>query len=819
MVALRICQDDELPWSQFSGAREPSRRRPVFYGYVCVIVLCVQVPRAMESTIFQRVLRSRKTHGDEMHGRSWFTSYLKLRYSFLTFALAVVTASCGGGGSASAPPPPPPPPPAAATPVFWPVPGSYSQTQAGQTITLSDSSSGAIIYYTTDGTTPTTSSTAYSIPITISSTTTLKAIAAGTAYTTSAVATGAYTLTPPGTGPTVSVVLTTSDSTRQLAAQPPISFSTANGGSNLVYVDETEGYQPIEGFGAATTDSAMYLLNEVAKIKQASQFTQAMSDLFTRNGNGIGLSFIRNPMGASDIARSVYSFDDNGGAADPTLANFSIAHDQTDIIPLIQQAKTLNPQLKIMANPWSPPGWMKDSGSMIGGSLLSSMYTPFANYFVKYVQAYSQAGINIDYISLQNEPLFVPTSYPGMCMRADSSAADCAGSQTDQATALFGYVLPALSVANLNTKALVYDHNWDRPDYPANVLLNQNLSQIAGVAWHGYGGTPGAMTTIQNMFPSVGAYETEHSGFVSNSDQTRLDFEEITQCMRNWARAYVKWSLALDENQGPHTGGCGTCTPIVTVNSSSGNVTYSSEFYTMGHFSKYVLPDATRVYSSNALGIVTAAFVNPAPDNSRVLVAFNDSTQSQTFEVQWGTQLFTYTLPSLAGATFTWSGTQSGTPAYTVSAKSQIWASSFNSTAGNDTPGNSGTWGLQTEQTSDNNGGYDVGFANDGDYAVYKNVDFGAGVSAVSARLACLQVSGQNGGGNCGGTLEFHLDSAQGTLVASVTVPATGGWQTWQTTPSASASGASGVHDLYVVFKAPASGTTGLGNLNWFQFN
>jgi len=757
-----------------------------------------------------------------MYGTHFACTRLRIAANSCCVALLVVFAA-GCGGTSSAPPPPPPPPPAAAaTPAFFPVPGAYSQTQAGQMITLTDATAAAAIYYTTDGSTPTTASTVYANPFTINATATIKAIATASGFSTSAVASGSYTLTPPGTGPTVAVVVTTDDQTRKLTLQPSVSFSAATSGNpNPIYMDETEVYQPIEGFGASTTDTAMFDLYEIAKVKQPQQFTQAVQDLFTRQANGIGLSFLRNPMGASDLARTVYSFDDNvvNGVPtpDPTLANFSIAHDQADIIPFLLLAKAANPQIKIMANPWSPPGWMKTSGSMIGGSLLATpttVYDSFANYFVKYIQAYKSAGITIDYVSLQNEPLFVPNSYPGMCMPATSASTDCASS-TDQQTALFSHVLPALTAAGLTTKVLVYDHNWDRGDYPQNVLVaNQaNLSQIAGVAWHGYGGTPGVMTPIHNMFPTIGQYETEHSGFVTNSDQASIDFPEIIQNMRNWARAFVKWSLSVDENQGPHTGGCGTCSPIAQVNSTTGNITYSIEYYTLGHFSKYVLSGANRVYSSNAQGIVTAAFVNP--DSSRVMVAYNTSAATQTFEVLWGTQSFTYTLPSLAAATFTWNGTLvAGAPAYTVNAKSQIQASSFNSTAGNNTPGNYQTWGLETELTSDTNGGYDVGFASDGSYAVYKNVDFGTGVTGVTARLACLQNPG-----NCGGTLNFHLDSSTGTLVASVTIPSTGGFQTWQTTPSVAVSGASGVHDLYVVFKAPASGTTALGNVNWFKFN
>jgi len=578
---------------------------------------------------------------------------------------------------------------------------------------------------------------------------------------------------------TVSVWLTTDNQRTKLQQQPSVTFSTAGGGSNPVFVDENQGYQTIEGFGASFTDSAAYLLNQVAT---PSARASALNNLFTRNGSGIGVSFIRNPMGASDLARNHYSYDDlPTGQTDPNLIYFSIAHDQTDIIPLVLQAKQLNPQLKIMATPWSPPGWMKDSGSLIGGSLLPSMYTPFANYFAKYILAYQVAGIPIDYVSLQNEPLFVPSDYPGMMMDAAT-----------QTTLLRYYILPAFASNGITTKALVYDHNWDRPDYPDTAFSDLNLAnsiQVAGVAWHGYGGTPGAMTSLHNKYPMKGNYETEHSGGTWVSDQVKADFEEITQVMRNWGITFVKWSLALDQNRGPHAGGCGTCNPLVTVNNTSGAVSYNIDYYTLGHFSKFVLPGASRIYSSNASGVVSAAFINP--DGSKALVAYNDTRTSKTFQVQWGSQSFAYTLAGLAGATFTWSGAQNG--GYAVDAKSQIQASSFNTTLG-----------LQTEVTTDTLGGYDVGYADDGDYSVYKRVNFPANITTANVRVASA---------GSGGALEFRLDGPTGQMIGSVSIPVTGGWQKW-TTVSGAVSGASGLHDLYIVFR----GATSIGNMNWFQF-
>jgi glucosylceramidase len=688
--------------------------------------------------------------------------------------------------------------PAAATPTFSPAPGSYTTAQS---VSIADTTAGAAIYYTTDGTTPTTSSTLFSStsPIAVTTTTTIEAIAVASGFAQSAVATGTYTF--PASGTSVSVVESTNDQSLLMAAQPGINFTTSTGdaGTNTVVVDATQQYQTIDGFGAAFTDSAAYLLNEVA---QPSQRSTTMSNLFTRNGTGIGLSFMRNPMGASDIARSVYSFDDQPvGTTDPTLAGFSIQHDQTDIIPIILQAKTLNPQLKIMANPWSPPGWMKDPSSMspvsmLGGTLLmtSANETAFANYFVKYIQAYQAAGINIDYISLQNEPLNITNAYPSMGMN-DST----------QLALLQGYVLSALATNNITSKVFVYDHNWDTPSYPETVLgglTNAQLAQVAGTAWHGYGGTPGAQQTVQNLFPTLGTWETEHSGGTWISDQFTSDFLEITQVLRNSGKAYVKWSLALDQNLGPNLtqdeglGGCNTCTPIVTVNSSTGDVTYDIEYYTLGHYSKYVLPGAVRIYSSNTPAIATAAFLNP--DGSTALIAYNSTSSSQTFNVQWGSGLdFSYTLPALSAATFTWTSAQSGAPI--TAATAQIQGSSYSNQAG-----------LETENTGDSTGEYDLGYLTAGSWVLYNNVDFGGSgsISTVNVRTAS--------GGN-GGTATFYLDSKTSTPIATVQLPVTGGWQTWQTV-SGTVTGASGVHNLYVVFTGGGT-TDSISNVNWFQFN
>jgi glucosylceramidase len=599
---------------------------------------------------------------------------------------------------------------------------------------------------------------------------------------------------------TVSVWLTTDDQKALLQPQPDVNFTgdPIVSSSPVVVIDEHSMHQVVEGFGASMTDSSAFLLHQTLPT---SNLVAVMRSLFDRT-EGIGISFLRNPIGASDLARTVYSYDDQPmGTADSSLASFSIDHDRVDVLPLLLMAKGINPQIKMMGTPWSPPGWMKTSGSMIGGSLKTAASSVLAAYLVRYLQAYASAGVPVDYISLQNEPLYLPDDYPGMSMGS-----------TEQLGLLRDYVLPAMHAANLPTKILVYDHNWDQAVYPRSVLSDAAIAgspNVAGTAWHWYAGSPGAMTTIHNLYPGLNNYVTESSGGTWIGDEVKQDFEMIVHSMRNWASAYVKWGLALDQNRGPHSGGCGTCTPLVTIDSGTGAVSYQIDYYTLGHFSKFVLPGSVALWSSNVPGVISAAFATP--NGKLVLVAYNDSSADKTFQVSWHGRSFVYSLPSLAGATFTWIASARGrtvgqsTPAaapravlrprYVIPATSQIQASSYTQIAN-----------VQSEPCSDTEGGFDIGYSVDGGWLEFDNIDFGSGPTAVDARWAS---------GGSGGALEFHLDSTAGPIVASGFLPVTGGWQTWQTL-SIPVSGAQGLHRVFVVFRG--NGADGLGNLNWFRF-
>ncbi|GAA2229924.1 lectin [Streptomyces nogalater] len=460
-------------------------------------------------------------------------------------------------------------------------------------------------------------------------------------------------------GEQVTAWLTTTDDpagrhvVRGLAPQTPFAFqSGAGGGGENITVDENTRYQTFTGGGASFTDTAAWLMNGSGALSPATR-DAAMRKLFSPT-DGIGLSFLRNPMGASDLARYGYTYDDvPAGQSDPGLAKFSIAHDLADVVPLTRQALRLNPSLTVMASPWTAPAWMKDSGSLNGGWLKAENYGVYASYFVKYLQAYQAQGIDVRYVTAQNEPTCC-SGYPSMSWNASGLAYFTKNE-----------LLPKLQAAGLGTKVLAHDWNWDVYDsYAAQTVDDpavRSHPNFGGIAWHGYGGDVGKQTAVHDRYPALDAFGTEHSGGTWIANQQREDMSDIITYTRNWAKSVTKWSLAVDQNMGPHNGGCGTCTGLVTVHNgdgASGTVDYTVEYYDMGHLTKFVRPGAQRIASTASTAVPNVAWRNP--DGSKALIAYNDSATARTVTINWGSQHATYSLPGKTSATFTWSGTQSG---------------------------------------------------------------------------------------------------------------------------------------------------------------
>jgi glucosylceramidase len=444
---------------------------------------------------------------------------------------------------------------------------------------------------------------------------------------------------------------------RGLQQQAPISFTAGSGSAGqVVTVTENTRYQQFTGAGASFTDTAAYLINSSGALSASARNT-LMNNLFSPT-SGIGLDFLRNPMGASDLARSNYTFDDMpSGQTDPSLAHFSIAHDLVDVLPLTKQARQLNPGLKVMATPWTAPPWMKDSDAYSQGWLQAQYYAAYAQYFVKYIQAYQAQGVPIDFVSAQNEPTCC-SGYPSMQWN---------GSGLDYFTA--NDLLPAFHAAGLSTKVLALDWNPDSyASYGAPTVDDATVRtdpNFGGIAWHGYEGSVTTQTDIHNQYPNVDSYDTEHSGGTWISNQQQEDMNNIIDYTRNWGKSVVKWSLAVDQNMGPHNGGCGTCTGLVTVHngdSESGQVDYTVEYYDMGQLTKFVKPGAYRIDSTASTSIPNVAWLNP--DGSKALVAYNESGSTQTLTVNWGNETFSYALPAQTSATFVWNGSQGsgGTP-------------------------------------------------------------------------------------------------------------------------------------------------------------
>ncbi len=440
--------------------------------------------------------------------------------------------------------------------------------------------------------------------------------------------------------------LTTDDLSMALTPVP-VAIGDSDGGTHVVTVtvDPTTTYQSILGFGGSITDSSSYVMkNDLSPAALATLLGRLFDPVA-----GIGLSLLRQPMGASDFS-SVGNFSYDDGASDPSLAHFDVAQDRKATIPVLQQVLAIAPSVFIMATPWSPPAWMKNNASMDGtggagtnAGLAGDGYGPLGAYFVKFVQAYASYGIPVGAITPENEPLNGSARYPAMDLDAPSETALVAQD-----------IGPSLRAAGLATLVWAYDHNWDVESYPEQVVGDPGAGPFTeGAAFHCYAGDPSAMTTFHQHYPSKSVYMTECSGGTWQSDPFANTIDLAIQSTANWARAVSLWNLALDDGAGPQNDGCNDCRGVVTVDRTSGDVTYNADYFALGHFSKFVRPGAVRI-ASTASDTSLSQVAFRAPGGAMVIVAHNTGSAAVTLRAGAGMGAMSVTVPANAGVTLTW---------------------------------------------------------------------------------------------------------------------------------------------------------------------
>ena len=447
---------------------------------------------------------------------------------------------------------------------------------------------------------------------------------------------------PPAPVNEIDFWLTKSDETVKLQKQNTIlAFGGAVNQYPVIEVDENTTYQSIDGFGYTLTGGSAEVINTLSATKKQ----ELLQELFGTGNNSIGVSYLRISIGASDLNAAPFTYDDMpAGQTDPTLSNFSLQPDMTHVIPMLKEILAINPNIRIMGTPWSPPTWMKDNNSFVGGSLLPQYYSVYAQYFVKYIQQMKAQGITIDAITPQNEPLH-PGNNPSMLMTA-----------AQQADFIKNHLGPAFQQANINTKIVIYDHNADKPEYPTSVLNDAAAKPfINGSAFHLYGGDISALSTVRNAHPDKAIYFTEQYTASNGNFGGDLKWHlknVIIGSMRNWSRNALEWNLANNAAFGPHTpGGCTVCKGAITIETSS-SYTRNVAYYIIAHASKFVPAGSARINSTGIASIPNVAFKTPG--GKKVLIVENDGNSTAIFNIKYNGKWSVASLESGSVGTFVW---------------------------------------------------------------------------------------------------------------------------------------------------------------------
>jgi len=438
--------------------------------------------------------------------------------------------------------------------------------------------------------------------------------------------------------------LTTSNQITLLQKQSTIiSFGTINNVNPSIEVDSTQNYQTVDGFGFTLTGGSAYLLKKLSATNRAELLQELFGSSSNSNSNSIGLSYLRVSIGASDLSASVFSYNDMpAGQTDVNLTNFSLSLDTVDLIPLLKEILLINPNIKLMGSPWSPPVWMKDNANSKGGSLLPQYYAAYANYFVKYIKAMKANGITIDAITIQNEPEHGGNN-PSMVMTA-----------LQQAAFVKNNLGPSFQAAGISTKIIIWDHNCDNPNYPITVLNDPAARAfIDGSAFHLYAGDISALSTVRNAFSDKNVYFTEQ--WTGSNGSFDGDFKwhiknVVIGSMRNWSKVALEWNLANDPDYGPHTpGGCTQCKGALTIGTA---ITKNVGYYIIAQVAKFVPPGSVRIASNITANLQNVAFVTPS--GKKILLVLNEGSTATTFNIRFRGRWAAITLPAGSAGTFIW---------------------------------------------------------------------------------------------------------------------------------------------------------------------
>lgn len=441
----------------------------------------------------------------------------------------------------------------------------------------------------------------------------------------------------------LAVWLTTVDQRVLFQRQTPdLHFTDGGDDWPTIIVDAEQTFQVMEGFGFSLTGGSAMLISRLPDVEK----DKLLHALFSPEAEGIGISFLRLSIGASDLSERSYSYNDRpNGQSDFELAYFDIQAGDREVIPLLQEILVINPDIKLIATPWSAPAWMKTNRSFIGGKLRPGCYPVYAAYLVKYLTAMRDSGIVIHAITPQNEPLNQKND-PSMLMEA-----------SEQAEFIKNHLGPALRQAGLeDVELFCWDHNCDVKEYPLTVFADDEARHfLSGSAWHLYGGDISALSEVHQAYPKMKLYFTEQ--WVGSDGQFGGDLlwhvrNVLIGSILNWSRVVLEWNLASDPFCGPHTtGGEARCVGALTIGDE---VTRNVAYYIIAHAAKLVRPGSMRIYSESQIPLPNVAFLSPT--GYIVLIVLNDGPQTESFYIRYRNKNAAASLPAGSVATYIWRG-------------------------------------------------------------------------------------------------------------------------------------------------------------------